>query len=165
MELVPIGFIETPFLNSSGVPIQPSASEAKGVVHVAEPYRDALQDVAGFERIWLLYWCDRAAPPQMLVTPYLHGPVRGLFATRALSRPNPLGLSSVRLDGVDGLRLYVSQVDILHGTPLLDIKPYVAGFDAFPTQRNGWLDAVGVAAIKQGRSDQRFQNQGTGEKE
>jgi tRNA (Thr-GGU) A37 N-methylase len=61
--------------------------------------------------------------------------------------------------------LYVSQVDILHGTPLLDIKPYVAGFDAFPTQRNGWLDAVGVAAIKQGRSDQRFQNQGTGEKE
>jgi tRNA-Thr(GGU) m(6)t(6)A37 methyltransferase TsaA len=143
MELKAIGVIHSPFKQAKGTPIQPSfAKGAKGIIEVYEPYLDALQDLEGFERIWLLYWYHKAAPFRPLVKPYLETVLRGLFATRAPSRPNPIGISSVRLLKRDGPQLHVAEIDILDGTPLLDIKPYVDRFDSFKTKRCGWLDTV-----------------------
>ncbi len=143
MELKAIGVIRSPFTQAKGTPIQPAFSKgAEGLVEVYEPYTAALQDLEGFERIWVLYWYHKAAPFKPLVKPYLDTVLRGLFATRAPSRPNPIGISSVRLLTRDGSQLHVADIDILDGTPLLDIKPYVDRFDSFHTKRHGWLDTV-----------------------
>jgi len=95
----------------------------------------------GFERIWLIYWFDRAAAAQLQVKPYMDERERGLFATRAPCRPNPIGISAVKLIRIQNCTLYVADVDILDQTPLLDIKPYVPGFDCFEVKRLGWLSA------------------------
>ena len=109
----------------------------------------------GFERVWLLYWFDRAASGgKLIVTPYLEDAPHGVFATRAPTRPNPIGMSPVRLLSVEGNVLRLADVDILDGTPLLDIKPYVPRFDCFQTTRNGWFDAVGERrVVADGRFD------------
>ncbi len=159
MNLIQIGTIETPFTASEGVPVQPVSSRASGKVHVSATYTEALKDLDGFERIWLIFWCDRARPPQMIVTPYMDDQPHGLFATRAPSRPNPIGISAVRLDRVEGNTLYISEVDILNGSPLLDIKPYVSKFDNYETERNGWFDSIVQERIQKGRADKRFQQE------
>jgi len=100
-----------------------------------------LVDLDGFERIWLIYWFDRSRTPQLSVLPYRDTRERGLFATRVPARINPIGMSAVRLLGVDGTTLRVAEIDILDGTPLLDIKPYVPDYDAYPGARAGWVDA------------------------
>ncbi len=152
--LKPIGVIHSPYKNSSGVPIQPAvADDAQGTVEVYEQYAAGLQDLDGFERIWLLYWFHRASEANLLVKPYLDTVERGLFATRAPSRPNPIGLSSVRFLGIDGNILKITEFDILDGTPLLDIKPYASKFDCFNVTRNGWLDNVKDINTK---ADNRF---------
>jgi len=162
MEVRAIGTIHSPFQDASGVPIQPAfASDAEGTVEVFPEYEEALADLAGFERIWLLYWFDRAAPFKARVKPYLDDQTHGLFATRAPVRPNPIGLSCVKLLGADGTTLRVGGIDILDGTPLLDIKPYANRFDRFDVTRNGWLDAAERGTTK---SDNRFfegQQEGT----
>ncbi|MBN2491425.1 MAG: tRNA (N6-threonylcarbamoyladenosine(37)-N6)-methyltransferase TrmO [Planctomycetes bacterium] len=136
-----IGVIRTPHTAAAGTPIQPIyAEEALGEVHVDPDLEPALADLEGFERIWLVYWCDRAGPFRPRIVPYRDTREHGLFATRAPSRPNPIGLSVVRLLGREGNVLRVRGVDILDGTPLLDIKPYVPEFDAHPSSRAGWLD-------------------------
>ena len=99
-----------------------------------------LQDLAGFARIWLIYELDRCSAPKLKVIPYLDNQARGIFATRSPSRPNPLGLSCVRLMGVADNILSIQDVDMLDGTPLLDIKPYVPKFDSFPDSLAGWFD-------------------------
>lgn len=138
-----IGVIHTPFTEQSGTPIQSRfAREAEGVVELFEPYAGALADLDGFERIWLLYFLDRSKPWEPIVTPYLDTVERGLFATRAPSRPCPIGLTCVQLLAVAERRVTVRGVDVLDGTPLLDIKPYVPKFDAFPESEAGWLDRV-----------------------
>ncbi|MDY0061775.1 MAG: tRNA (N6-threonylcarbamoyladenosine(37)-N6)-methyltransferase TrmO [Myxococcota bacterium] len=141
-----IGHIHTPFGEAAGGPIQPAyAQGAEGRVIVDEPFAAALADLEGFERIWLIFLMDRAAPFRPRVVPFRDTRERGLFATRAPCRPNPLGLSVVRLLAREGNTLRVADVDMLDGTPLLDIKPYVPAFDAHPTSRAGWLDAAGTA--------------------
>lgn len=156
MKLTPIGVVRSPFAAQSGTPIQPAlAGEgAVGTVEVFEPFADALADLEGFERIWLLYWFDRSGPVRLMVTPYLDTQPRGLFSTRAPSRPNPIGMSAVRLLRRDGRILHVAELDILDGTPLLDIKPYAKHFDHFAVIRNGWLDQVLPGTVR--RADQRF---------
>ena len=140
-EVEPIGVIRSPFAEPAGTPIQPVYAEGfEGTVEVFEPWRDALADLDGFERVWLLYWCDRAVGWQPRVVPYRDDVSRGLFATRAPGRPNPIGLSCVRLLSVEGSVLRIGEVDILDGTPLLDIKPYVPAFDSFPNARSGWFE-------------------------
>ena len=135
-----IGRIHTAFAVGNGTPIQPSYAEgAEGEVVVDPGFADALDDVDGFERVWLIYWMDRAAPFQMRVVPYRDTRERGLFATRSPCRPNPIGLSVVRLLRREGRVLHVADVDILDDTPLLDIKPYVPAFDAHPSAKAGWL--------------------------
>jgi len=154
MEVKPIGTIHSPFRDASGVPIQPAfANEVEGTVGVLAEYAEALADLDGFERIWLLYWFDRAAPFQARVRPYLDNESHGLFATRAPVRPNPIGLSCVKLLSVKGTTLRIGGVDVLDGTPLLDIKPYTNRFDRFEVARNGWLDTVERGSIQ---SDERF---------
>jgi len=151
-----IGIIRTSFAGHDGTPIQPSTAEdAAGTIEVYEQYREALRDLDGFERIWLLYWFDRAREFSALVKPYRDSTERGLFATRAPSRPNPLGISAVRLVSVDIEKgeLSVEGIDVLDGTPLLDIKPYIPEFDAFPNSRAGWMSASGS---KEGTADERF---------
>jgi tRNA-Thr(GGU) m(6)t(6)A37 methyltransferase TsaA len=112
---------------------------------VLEPeYLEGLKDMEGFERVWLLYWFDRAAiPSELIVTPYLEDTPHGVFATRAPARPNPIGMSPVRLLSVEGNVLRLADVDILDGTPLLDIQPYAPRFDCFQTTRNDRCDALG----------------------
>jgi tRNA-Thr(GGU) m(6)t(6)A37 methyltransferase TsaA len=115
-----------------------------------------LKDLEGFERIWLLYWFDRAKFEKcdLVVRPYLDDTPRGVFATRAPARPNPIGLSAVRLLEVRGNLLSVRDVDILNGTPLLDIKPYFPQFDCFKVARSGWLKG---STLRRAKADNRFE--------
>ncbi len=143
MRLEPIGIIHSAFKEPAGTPIQPcAAGGAAGTIELYEPYVAGLQDLIGFERIWVLYWFNRAPEWRLKVVPFLDSTERGLFATRAPCRPNPIGLSSVRLLAIEGNVLHVGDVDILDGTPLLDIKPYVPRFDCFTVGRCGWIDHV-----------------------
>lgn len=138
----PIGVIRSPHRTAAGTPIQPVyAEQANGEVIVDARYESALADIEGFERIWLVYCFDRAGPFKPRVVPYRDNREHGLFATRAPTRPNPIGLSVVRLLGREGNVLRVGELDVLDGTPLLDIKPYVPEFDSYPGSGAGWLDA------------------------
>ncbi len=151
IQFEPIGVIRTPHQKQAGTPIQPfAARDVSGEIEIFPEYRPALQDLNGFERIWVLYWFHQAKPFSPRVIPYRDVVERGLFATRAPSRPNPIGLSVVRLQKVNETSgiLKVLDVDMLEGTPLLDIKPYVPRFDCYPDSKAGWLDQRG--------SDQNF---------
>ena len=140
MELKPIGIIHTPFKQPNGTPIQPAfAKGAEGVVELYPEYAPGLKDLDGFDRIWLIYFCDRCADYRLIVKPYMDTKERGLFATRAPARPNPIGLSPVKLQRIEASILFVADVDMLDGTPLLDIKPYSPKFDCFEVSRTGWL--------------------------
>jgi tRNA-Thr(GGU) m(6)t(6)A37 methyltransferase TsaA len=144
MEFTPIGRIHTPFADRSQAPITTSFSKgAVGRVELFAEYAECLQDVEGFERIWLLWHADHCDGWRPIVQPPFRTPPKGLFATRAPCRPNAIGLSCVRLLGVDGAQLRVADVDMLDGTPLLDIKPYSTLSDAFPEARTGWFDDAG----------------------
>jgi tRNA-Thr(GGU) m(6)t(6)A37 methyltransferase TsaA len=157
MILKPIGIIHSPFAESSGTPIQPSAAfGATGAVEVFPEYEAGLADIGGFERTWLIYWFDRAREPKLKVIPYLDDAEHGLFSTRAPSRPNPVGISSVRLLSVEGTVLKVGDIDILDGTPLIDIKPYVPAFDVYPVIRTGWIGAKNAGSVS---ADDRFEQQ------
>jgi tRNA (adenine37-N6)-methyltransferase len=150
----PIGTIHSPFKEAKGTPIQPAfAKEAQGVVELLPEYADGLKDLEGFERIWLIYWFDRAREYKMHVVPYMDTVEHGLFATRAPSRPNPIGLSPVKLERIEGCKLFVSDMDILDGTPLLDIKPYSPRFDHFDVKRHGWLQTT---TAENHQADERF---------
>ncbi|MCP4641120.1 MAG: tRNA (N6-threonylcarbamoyladenosine(37)-N6)-methyltransferase TrmO [bacterium] len=142
MNVRPIGEIRTEFSTPQGTPIQAAYADAhEAEVEVWEPYAAGLADLAGFERVWLIYWFHQAPEARMRVTPFRDTRERGLFATRAPCRPNPIGMSSVRLLSVEGRFLRVAGADMLDGTPLLDLKPYAPMFDAFQVERCGWLDA------------------------
>jgi tRNA-Thr(GGU) m(6)t(6)A37 methyltransferase TsaA len=139
LELTPIGVIHSPHRQAEGTPIQARwAAGIEGTVELFPEFAPGLRDLDGFDRIWLLYWFDRARTARLEVVPDLDTQMRGVFATRAPSRPNPIGLSCVRLLSVEGPLLHVADLDVLDGTPLLDIKPYVPEFDVFAVQGVGW---------------------------
>jgi tRNA-Thr(GGU) m(6)t(6)A37 methyltransferase TsaA len=139
----PIGVVHSPFKEKADAPRQgPLAAGVRATIELLPEYRDALDDLAGFDRIWLLFWFDRATGWRSKVQPPRSEERRGLFATRSPHRPNPIGLSAVRLERVDGLVLHVTDIDLIDGTPVLDIKPYIAYADAFPDAHAGWLDAT-----------------------
>ena len=140
----PIGTIHSPFEGIEKVPIQPAAASGiRGTVEVFAEFAAGLQDVHGFSHIILLYHFHRVTQARLTVIPFLDDQPRGVFATRAPSRPNPIGLSIVRLLGIEGSVLHVENVDIVDGTPLLDIKPYVPAFDHNETEQTGWLETTG----------------------
>ena len=141
MQLKQIGVVHSPFDLAAGTPVQPfCAAGTEGHIEVFDSYLDGLQDLDGFQRIWVLFWCHRARRPKLRVIPYRDTVAHGLFATRAPSRPNPIGLSALRLYDISGNVLHVGELDILDGAPVLDIKPYVSQYDSYPAQRCGWLD-------------------------
>ena len=152
----PIGVIHTPFTSLKGIPIQPAgASSVRGDVDVFPEFAEGLKDLDGFSHIMLLYHFHQAAQPKLIVTPFLDSQPRGVFATRAPVRPNNIGLSVVRLVSVEGHTLHVENVDILDGTPLLDIKPYVPEFDHHPAERVGWLEQA-RGMVQNLKADDRF---------
>lgn len=152
----PIGIIRSPFKQPCGTPIQPAgAGDVEGTVEIAPEYVDGLKDLEGFSHIILIYHFHLAKGYSLAVKPYMDDKSRGVFATRAPSRPNPIGISIVRLVKVDKNRLHIRGVDMVDGTPLLDIKPYVPQFDAPRTERLGWLDRV-VDKLAQAKDDGRF---------
>lgn len=135
-----IGTVHSPFTAPEGTPIQSGASGAAiGIVEVLPEYREGLQDLEGFSHIILLTYFHLTQGFSLKVKPFLDDQERGLFATRAPARPNPIGLSIVRLERVEGARLHIRDVDIVDGTPVLDIKPYVPKFDIRQDATSGWV--------------------------
>jgi tRNA-Thr(GGU) m(6)t(6)A37 methyltransferase TsaA len=156
IELSPIGIIHTPFKERRGTPIQPAAGVGvAGRVEVFEEFQDGLQDLDGFSQIILLYHFHRSSGFKLRVTPFMDTEERGLFATRAPNRPGSIGLSIVELEKIEDGVLYIRNVDILDGTPLLDIKPYVPEFDRHVHVRTGWLERA-RKRIARKKSDGRF---------
>jgi tRNA (adenine37-N6)-methyltransferase len=156
LSFVPIGTIHTPFHDIAGMPIQPTGSRGtKGTIAIAEEYREGLRDLDGFERIILIYAFHKCTDHLLVVKPFLDTTLRGIFATRSPKRPNAIGLSVVRLVAVRDGMVEVEDIDVLDGTPLLDIKPYVPAFDCYPGSCCGWLESVAGNA-KTVRSDDRF---------
>lgn len=156
IEYSPIGTIHSPFKTTRGMPIQPSGAESiRGTIHILPEYSEGLKDLEGFSHIVLLYHFHRSQDKKLSVIPFMNSRQRGVFSTRAPSRPNPIGLSIVKLRNIKGNILEIENVDILDGTPLLDIKPYVPEFDQYPAERIGWLEqARGI--VKRKKSDGRF---------
>ncbi len=140
LEYKPIGIIHTPFDTPQGTPIQPAgASGTAGSIDIFPEFTPGLADLKGFSHIYIIYHFHLSRKFSLRVKPFLDDHERGVFATRAPSRPNPIGLSVVRLmDVIDG-RLEILDVDVVDGTPLLDIKPYVPEFDVFQAERIGWI--------------------------
>jgi len=152
----PIGTIHSPFTKPEGMPIQPSAGQGiKGYILVHEEFVEGLEDLSGFSHIYLLFHLHQSDSYRLKVTPFLDDKLRGVFSTRAPKRPNPIGLSLVKLMRIKGNRLDIENMDMIDGTPLLDIKPYVPEMEDASQIRLGWLSKH-VQEINSKRSDQRF---------
>ena len=143
-------------MEPENMPIQPAgAAGVKGTIEVFKDFQAGLKDLDGFSHIILLYHFHRSHSFSLHLVPFLDSEPRGLFATRAPKRPNPIGLSIVQLDKIEDGVLHIQNVDILDGTPLLDIKPYVPEFDAHVKVRTGWLEKARENVSRQ-KSDTRF---------
>lgn len=137
--LHPIGVLHTPFRVTEGMPIQSARSVMPGSAEIDSQYAPGLDGVEEFSHLYLIYLLHRAEPASSLkVTPFLDDREHGVFATRFPRRPNPLGISVVRLVERDGNTLHFLGADMLDGTPLLDIKPYIPEFDVFDVEKCGW---------------------------
>lgn len=136
-----IGIIRTPFTEPQGTPIQPRrSSHAKGKIEIFPEYVPGLADLDGFSHIYLLYHFHLSSSFKLSVIPFLDDKPRGVFATRAPRRPNGIGLSVVRLVGIEGVSMHIEDVDMIDGTPLMDIKPFVPEFEEVNDFRIGWLE-------------------------
>jgi tRNA-Thr(GGU) m(6)t(6)A37 methyltransferase TsaA len=152
----PIGVIHTPFERPEGMPVQPMAAlGVRGTIELDPAYAEGLADLEGFSHLTLLYHFHRVGEPRLTVVPFLDDRAHGVFATRSPARPNPIGLSTVRLVGISGSTLEIEDVDILDGTPLLDMKPYIAPLDDRPGARIGWYEGR-LTDIANARADDRF---------
>jgi len=137
----PIGVIHSPFKEPKGTPIQPAGAKgANGTVEIFPEYAEGLKDIEGFSHIILLYHFHLSRESALLAKPYMDNEAHGVFTMRGPSRPNPIGISVVYLVKVEGNMLHIQDVDIVDGTPLLDIKPYIPEFDIRKVERIGWLE-------------------------
>ncbi len=141
-DVVPIGYVRSPFKEKSDAPRQATLADVTATIELLPDYVDGLADLEGFDRIWVLFWFDRAEGWKPKVLPPRSTEKRGVFATRSPHRPNPIGMSPVRLDRIEGNVLHIRELDILDGTPVVDLKPYIAYADAFPDAGTGWLGAT-----------------------
>ena len=152
----PIGVVHSPFKEPKGVPIQATASKGtKGTIEVNPEYVEGLKDIEGFSHLILLYHFSLVKTASLTVKPFLDDKLHGVFATRSPSRPNAIGLSIVRLIRIENNTLYIQDVDIVDGTPLLDIKPYVPKFDNRRTSKIGWFSGK-LGKLKEAKDDGRF---------
>lgn len=136
--LKPIGVIHSPFTDPKQTPIQSSRSQATGQVEIYTEFVAGLKDLEEFSHIYLFYLFHNSQGYDLLVQPFLDDELHGLFATRYPRRPNQIGLSIVRLTAIQANILHIAGVDVLDGTPLLDIKPYFPEFDQQEDVRTGW---------------------------
>lgn len=157
LSVQPIGVIRSPWSRKVDAPRQPRAAEGvEGRIELDPGLAHAVEDLEGFEHVWVLAWMDRAKSARMKVHPPRSDRRRGVFATRAPHRPNPIALSVMALDRVEGVVLHVRGVDLLDGTPVLDIKPYIPWTDAIPRSRVGWLEpALGLTEDAERPDDPR----------
>jgi tRNA-Thr(GGU) m(6)t(6)A37 methyltransferase TsaA len=152
----PIGHCITPHKELTGMPIQPvGARGVKGCIQVLPQYAEGLKDLEGFSHVFVLYHLHRVEGYDLMVKPFLDNDLHGIFATRSPRRPNPMGLSVLRITGVHGNLVRVEDVDMLDGTPVIDIKPFVADFDLRGADRFGWFEGRSDNATTM-RSDDRF---------
>jgi tRNA-Thr(GGU) m(6)t(6)A37 methyltransferase TsaA len=154
----PIGRVRSPWRSAAGMPLQTvAAKDAEGRVELLEVFAPAIRDLAGFSHVWLLTDLHRVAGYELEVVPFLDDRSRSLFATRSPRRPNPIGLSLVRVAGIEGATILVEELDLLDGTPVLDVKPYVPLFDARETTEIGWFSGA-AERVFDVRSDDRYGN-------
>ena len=156
--VTPIGYLETPFETVNNMPIQPSviaSSQGKAVLY--DEFATGLKDLDGFSHIILLFLLHKIEGYQLEVVPFMDDVPHGVFATRSPKRPNRIGMSIVTLELIEGNVIHFKGVDMLNGSPLLDIKPYYSYFDNRQNVRNGWLEGK-VLTTKRLKSDNRFEN-------
>jgi len=156
LEIKPIGVIRTPFTSKNKIPIQASKSDITAEAEVFPEYSEGLDSLDGFSHTILLYWFHRAQSPKLKVTPFLDTKERGLFSTRAPSRPNPIGLSIVKIIRIEDNIVRFKGADMLNDTPLIDIKPFVPEFDNRVYATSGWLTDSLCSAKNDYLGDERF---------
>ena len=156
--LSPIGRLETPFNDITDMPIQPSVlADTRGKAVLDEKFVPGLKDLDGFSHIILLFLLHKISGYQLEVVPFMDTLPHGIFATRSPKRPNRIGMSIVRVERVEGNIVHFKGVDMLNGSPLLDIKPYYSYFDQQTQVRNGWLEGKTLRPENL-RSDKRFES-------
>lgn len=152
----PIGIIHTPFKETAGMPIQPpGALGINGTVEVFPEFSEGLQDIEEFSHIILIYHFNKSKDFKLKIAPFLEDEVHGVFVVRAPKRPNPIGISVVKLLRREDNIIYIDNPDMLDGTPLLDIKPYIPDFDAYPDAIAGWQEKH-KGKVRKHKSDDRF---------
>jgi tRNA-Thr(GGU) m(6)t(6)A37 methyltransferase TsaA len=151
-----IATVHSPFTDPVGMPIQPvGARGVQGTVEVEPEFAEGLQDIEGFSHLVLIYYLHKIQQSKLTVVPFLDTVPHGVFATRSPARPNPIGFSVVKLNQRQDNVLHIENVDLLDGTPVLDIKPYIPEFDHHPADRVGWF-AQARGKANHHRADQRF---------
>ncbi len=156
IKYIHIGIIHSPFKEPKGTPIQPRAAQGiDGTVELFQEYTEGLKDIDGFSHIILLYHFHLSKKSSLNVKPFMDNQIHGIFSTRAPNRPNPIGISVVQLVKIEGNILQVKDLDIIDGTPLLDIKPYVPEFDIRDAEKKGWLEK-NVSKLPTSKDDGRF---------
>jgi tRNA (adenine37-N6)-methyltransferase len=153
----PIGLIQTPFDTVSGMPIQPfGANSAEGIIELNPELVPGLFDLEGFSHLILIYHFHLIKGYKLYAVPFMDDQPHGIFATRAPIRPNPIGMSIVKLKKIENNLIYIEGVDMINGTPLLDIKPFFTNYDNRPHAKAGWLEGKGDIDITKIKSDARF---------
>ncbi len=156
IKYIQIGIIHSPFKEPKGTPIQPRAAQGiHGTVEVFQEYTEGLKDIDGFSHVILVYHFHLSKKSSLRVKPFMDDQTHGVFSTRAPNRPNPIGISVVQLVKIEGNILQVKDLDIVDGTPLLDIKPYVPEFDIRDAKKKGWLEK-NVSKLPTSKDDGRF---------
>ena len=156
IKYIQIGIIHSPFKEPKGTPIQPRAAQGiDGTVEVFQEYTEGLKDIDGFSHVILVYHFHLSKESSLKVKPFMDDQTHGVFSTRAPNRPNPIGISVVQLVKIEGNILQVKDLDIVDGTPLLDIKPYVPEFDIRDAKKKGWLEK-NVSKLSTSKDDGRF---------
>jgi len=157
IELQPIGIIHTPFKTIENMPIQPKAAKnVEGTIEIYPEFVEGLLDLEEFSHITLFYYFHKISGYQLKVKPFMDTVEHGIFATKSPKRPNAIGLSTVELLSIEKNIIHIKMIDVLDGTPLLDIKPFFAQFDNRENTRAGWLDRQTNLQIDRLRSDDRF---------
>ncbi|WP_338357974.1 tRNA (N6-threonylcarbamoyladenosine(37)-N6)-methyltransferase TrmO [Yeosuana marina] len=152
-----IGIIHTPFNSIKGMPIQPFAAEGvKGHIELFPEYTQGLTDLEGFSHITLVYHLHKINGYDLMVKPFMDNKEHGIFATKSPKRPNAIGISTVKILEIKHNVIHIEMVDMLNGTPLIDIKPFFSKFDNRTDTKSGWLDNQGDIPITKLRSDERF---------
>jgi tRNA-Thr(GGU) m(6)t(6)A37 methyltransferase TsaA len=157
--LHPIGVVRSPYRTLAGMPLQPGIDATESAIEIETAYAEGLRDLDGFSHVWVLSLLHRSRAADLLVVPFLDTSPHGVFATRSPRRPNPIGLSVVRLLAIVGGVVRVEGLDLLDGTPVLDLKPYVPRFDSRAAERIGWFEGRDVT-VGWRRTDDRYDGKG-----